>query len=308
MLQAMIDGQRDPKVPAEMARGSMRRKIPQSREALAGHFGEHHAFICATMLRRIDALAADIAGLDARIEEMIAPFAQAVEEPDEITGIGVRSAQEIIAALGVDMAAFPHRRAPGVLGEVRPDRCPVGRNKPRARLRCATPGAAARPLTHRFSSQPRARMPGSVTSRAQAGHHGVMTVTMYTTAERPDLWERGVPSEAVWPEYNLHGDVLNRWWGYLDEELPDYQFVLYDEAIDEVVAEGHTGPLWWDGSDATLPDGIDAAIEQIFTRARAEEPVNTLCALAAESPRDGRARGLAQQLLNAMRAIGQRHG
>src|SRR5439155_25130343 len=75
--------------------------------ALTGHFADHHAFICATMLRRIDALAADIADLDIRIEEMIAPFARAVEQLDEITGIGVRSAQEIIAELGVDMTAFP---------------------------------------------------------------------------------------------------------------------------------------------------------------------------------------------------------
>jgi transposase len=107
MLQAMIDGQRDPKVLAEMAHGVMRRKIPQLREALTGHFDDHHAFICATMLRRIDALAADIADLDARIEEMIAPFARAVETLDEITGVGLRSAQEIIAELGVDMSVFP---------------------------------------------------------------------------------------------------------------------------------------------------------------------------------------------------------
>jgi transposase len=107
MLNAMIDGQRDPKVLAEMAHGSMRRKIPQLREALTGHFDAHHAFICATMLRRIDALAADIADLDSRVEELIAPFAQAVEKLDEITGVGVRSAQEIIAEIGVDMTVFP---------------------------------------------------------------------------------------------------------------------------------------------------------------------------------------------------------
>lgn len=107
MLQAMIDGQRDPAVLAELARKSMRRKIPQLREALTGHFDDHHAFICATMLRRIDTLAADIAELDARIEQMIAPFAQAVAKVDEITGVGLRSAQEIIAELGVDMTAFP---------------------------------------------------------------------------------------------------------------------------------------------------------------------------------------------------------
>jgi transposase len=107
MLQALIDGQRDPTVLAELAHGSMRRKVPQLRQALTGHFDEHHAFICATMLRRIDALAADIADLDAKIEELIAPFAAAVEKLDEITGIGVRSAQEIIAEVGVDMAVFP---------------------------------------------------------------------------------------------------------------------------------------------------------------------------------------------------------
>ena len=137
---------------------------------------------------------------------------------------------------------------------------------------------------------------------------GFMTFTLYTASDRPDLWERGIPSESVWPEYNLHGDVLNRWWAHLDVDLPEFQFVLYDETGDEVVAEGHTGPLWWDGVDDALPEGIDAAIEQIFTQVRAGEPVNTLCALAAESPRDGRARGLAEQLLKAMRAIGERQG
>jgi transposase len=107
MVQALIDGQRDPRVLAELARGRMRLKIPQLREALTGHFDEHHAFICATMLRRIDALAADIADLDAKVEELIAPFARAVEKLDEITGVGVRCAQEIIAEIGVDMTAFP---------------------------------------------------------------------------------------------------------------------------------------------------------------------------------------------------------
>jgi hypothetical protein len=135
-----------------------------------------------------------------------------------------------------------------------------------------------------------------------------MEFTVHTAAERPDLWERGIPSEAVWPEYNLHGDVLNEWWGFLDEELAGFQFVLHDEEADEVVAEGHTGPLWWDGDDATLPSGLDPAIEQVFTQTRAGRPVNTLCALAAESPREGRARGLAVQLLGAMRAIGERAG
>ncbi len=131
---------------------------------------------------------------------------------------------------------------------------------------------------------------------------------MHTAAERPDLWERGLDSAAVWPEYNLHGDVLNSWWRYLDEELPDFQFVLYDEVADEVVAEGHTGPFCWSGADADLPDGIDAAIAQVFEHVRAGRPLNTLCALAAESPRGGRRRGLAVELLQGMRTLAERHG
>ncbi|MEU4626957.1 IS110 family transposase, partial [Actinoplanes sp. NPDC023801] len=107
MLQAMIDGQRDPRVLAEMACGSMRRKIPVLREALTGHFEDHHAFLCRRMLNRIDTLAVDIAALDTRIEQLIAPFAQAAARLDEITGVGERAAQELVAEIGVNMTVFP---------------------------------------------------------------------------------------------------------------------------------------------------------------------------------------------------------
>ena len=133
-----------------------------------------------------------------------------------------------------------------------------------------------------------------------------MSLTMHTAAERPDLWDRGIESATVWPEYNLHGDILNQWWGHLGEELPDYQFVLYDDAGDEVVAEGHTGPFRWDGRQQSLPLGIDAVLELIFTQHRAGEPPNTLCALAAETPRQNQASGMASQLLKAMRTIATR--
>jgi hypothetical protein len=133
-----------------------------------------------------------------------------------------------------------------------------------------------------------------------------MSLTMHTAAERPDLWERGIESATVWPEYNLHGDILNQWWGHLDRELPDYQFVLYDDDVDEVVAEGHTGPFRWDGDPQSLPPGIDAVLELIFTQDRAGDTPNTLCALAAETPRKNQARGMATQLLTAMRTIATR--
>jgi transposase len=105
MLAALIAGERDPKVLAQMARGVMRRKIALLEEALTGHFEDHHAYLCAAMLRRIDDLAADITALDARVEELIAPFA-AVERLDEIPGVGIRAAQEVIAEVGADMTVF----------------------------------------------------------------------------------------------------------------------------------------------------------------------------------------------------------
>lgn len=107
MLAALIAGERDPKRLAELARGPMRRKIPQLRQALSGRFEAHHGYLCATMLHRIDALAADIAELDAKIEQLIAPFTDAVQKLDEVTGVAVRSARELIAEIGVTMTAFP---------------------------------------------------------------------------------------------------------------------------------------------------------------------------------------------------------
>ncbi|GAA2132238.1 hypothetical protein [Nocardioides bigeumensis] len=133
-------------------------------------------------------------------------------------------------------------------------------------------------------------------------------LSLHTAAERPDLWERGIESADVWPEYNLHGDVLNELWPRLDQEIPQLQFVLYDDDADEVVAEGHTGAFYWDGEDATLPPSFDEALRLVFEPFRGTPPPNTLCALAAETPRGGRLRGLAAEILGAMRTLAGREG
>ena len=72
-----------------------------------------------------------------------------------------------------------------------------------------------------------------------------MSVRVIRYVERPELWEdTDATSSEVWPEYNCHGDVLNRYWGRLFEDFPEFQFVLCDER-DEVLAEGHTIPSAW---------------------------------------------------------------
>ena len=75
MLAALLAGERDPKVLAELARGRLRAKRSVLEEAFTGRFSDHHGFLLATMLSRIDASSADIAELDRKIDEAIAPFA-----------------------------------------------------------------------------------------------------------------------------------------------------------------------------------------------------------------------------------------
>jgi transposase len=107
MLEALVAGQRDPKVLAQLARRRLRAKLAALEEALRGFFSDHHAVILRMMLDNIDRLSEQIAALDTTIEEAIAPFASQVAQLDEVTGVGVVAAQELIAEVGVDMARFP---------------------------------------------------------------------------------------------------------------------------------------------------------------------------------------------------------
>ena len=106
MLAALIAGERDPKVLAQLARRRLRAKLSLLEEAFHGRFSDHHAFLLQTMLSRIDQASADIAALDAKIDQQIAPFAPAVDQLDEICGVGRTAAQVIIAEIGTDMGRF----------------------------------------------------------------------------------------------------------------------------------------------------------------------------------------------------------
>lgn len=107
MLGALIAGQRSPKALAQMARGTMRSKIAVLEEALTGHFEDHHGFLLQSMLDHIDMLTAQVETVGDRIEDVIAPFSHHVERFDEITGVGITAAQELIAEIGVDVTRFP---------------------------------------------------------------------------------------------------------------------------------------------------------------------------------------------------------
>ena len=110
MLQALIDGERDPAVLADMAKSRMRRRIPDLTEALVGNFGDHHAFLCRLHLQRIDQITATTTELSTRISEAMAPFRDQLTLLDGIPGIGPGVAEIIIAETGGDMTRFPTAR------------------------------------------------------------------------------------------------------------------------------------------------------------------------------------------------------
>src|SRR6266536_1051618 len=131
MLEALIAGERDPRVLPGLARGKMRSKHTALAEALTGRFDDHHAELARMLLDQIDALGAQIGTLTTRIQELLAaiPAAQGVDADgttgpgagtgtdaavlpaaarlDAVPGIGVKAAQVLLAELGLDMGVFP---------------------------------------------------------------------------------------------------------------------------------------------------------------------------------------------------------
>lgn len=107
MLQALVAGTTDADILAELARGTLRKKLPALREALRGRFRPHHAFMVSQHLGHLDYLDEAIVALSDRIEEALRPFATEPTRLDSMPGIARRTAEVLIAEIGVDMRQFP---------------------------------------------------------------------------------------------------------------------------------------------------------------------------------------------------------
>jgi transposase len=110
MIEALIAGEGDPEVLAELAKGRLRAKLPALRQALTGRFSGHHALLCSHIFTHLDYLDETIEALTAEIEVRLRPFSRQVELLCTIPGISDRSAQVILAELGPDMSRFPTDR------------------------------------------------------------------------------------------------------------------------------------------------------------------------------------------------------
>jgi transposase len=108
MLQAIIKGETDPVVLADLARQSLRAKMPQLQEALHGQIEDHHRFLLGMLMEQLEFLEGQIAKLSERLVEVLpGPFVEAVKRLDTIPGIDQRAAENIVAEVGADLAEFP---------------------------------------------------------------------------------------------------------------------------------------------------------------------------------------------------------
>ena len=106
IIDALSAGERDPERLAEMAQRRLRAKIGDLRQAVPGRFNAHHALMVKELLAHIDYLQASVARLDEQIDVMMIPFVPARDRLDTIPGIAKRTAEIIVAEIGIDMTRF----------------------------------------------------------------------------------------------------------------------------------------------------------------------------------------------------------
>jgi len=106
MLRALIEGKSTPQEMADLAKGLLRKKIPELELALEGKLEEHHRFLLKLQLDRLERVESDLAALEQRIQEKLQPYATQLALLQEIPGVERTLAAVIIAELGVDMSVF----------------------------------------------------------------------------------------------------------------------------------------------------------------------------------------------------------
>jgi transposase len=109
ILEALVAGERNPARLADLAKASLRGKIPQLKQALQGHLTEHHVFLLRSMLGHLSYLEQEIAAYSQRIEVALRPFLtpEQIQRLDLIPGVNQRTIENVIAEIGTDMSRFP---------------------------------------------------------------------------------------------------------------------------------------------------------------------------------------------------------
>jgi transposase len=200
MVDALVEGTTDPDILADLARGALRKKLPALRQALAGRFRAHHAFLASQLLAHLDYLDEAIEAVSTRVDEVIAPFAEEVQRLDTIHGVNKRTAEVIIAEIGVDMSVFP---TPGHLaswaglcpgnnesaGKHRSERTRKGDRWLRSALTEAALAAGTRSAKGAFAARYRRIMPHRGHKKAVIAVAHAMLVTVYYLLARKTSYQ-----------------------------------------------------------------------------------------------------------------------
>ena len=107
MIQALLQGEKDPTQIADLARRQLRGKIPELEKALEGNLTEHHRFMLQLLWKGLTQQEALIAELEAKIEEVTHPFAVEIERLDAVPGVDRRVAEVVLAEVGAKLNPFP---------------------------------------------------------------------------------------------------------------------------------------------------------------------------------------------------------
>jgi len=110
MLEAILSGNTNPEVLAELAKGRLRKKLPLLKEALQGRFRPHHRFMLEQILLHLDFLDEAIAQMSEEVENRIRPFLPEIDLLKTIPILAQRTVEMLIAEIGVDMSRFPDDR------------------------------------------------------------------------------------------------------------------------------------------------------------------------------------------------------
>lgn len=107
MLAGLLAGQTDTVALAELAQGSLRRRLRQLALALEGAFEAHQRFVVREQLAHVDSLQTAIARASAEIARRLRPLEDLLARLDTIPGVGRRTAEVLVAEIGTDMSHFP---------------------------------------------------------------------------------------------------------------------------------------------------------------------------------------------------------
>ena len=138
IIEALIAGEKEVSVLAELAQRRLRGKIPELQRALEGELTEHHCFLLRQLLEQYDFLEKKIENVRERVGAVApASFRAAVEQLDAVAGIGERAARALLAETGTDMSRFPtHKHFASWAGQ-----CPGNRESAGKRRSGKTPAA-----------------------------------------------------------------------------------------------------------------------------------------------------------------------